>query len=308
MAASLIQSPNQISWLSLDQWQAYVEWHEDSSIFHHRNWLELLGQQYGFKLLIPAVIADEKITAAIPLLETRNLRGNRKLISLPFTDYLPILGDPETAVTELCELLSHEFAGKYESVVLRSDSPLPRLKHESHNVRHELVTDLPLSEIEAGFASAIRRNLRKSNREQLVFQQRNDQEAIEIFYRLHVLTRRKLGVPVQTKSYFQKLYKKLIQTGLGFVGVVMKSNQPIAAVVLLGFNGRLVYKYAASDPAALDLRPNDLLVYNAIRLAVESGFRVFDFGITDRQQTGLRRFKSKWGAQRKRCLLQLCGW
>ena len=34
--------------------------------------------------------------------------------------------------------------------------------------------------------------------------------------------------------------------------------------------------------------------------AAEEGYRVFDFGITDRQQTGLRRFKSKWGAQRKR--------
>jgi hypothetical protein len=39
-----------------------------------------------------------------------------------------------------------------------------------------------------------------------------------------------------------------------------------------------------------------LLVYNAIRIASEEGYRIFDFGITDRQQDGLRRFKSKWGA------------
>ena len=111
-----------------------------------------------------------------------------------------------------------------------------------------------------------------------------------------MLTRKKLGVPVQSKKYFLGLYEKLIKSGLGFVGVVSRKNVPIAAVVLLGFNGRLVYKYAASDPAALEDRPNDWLVYHSIRLAAEEGYRVFDFGITDKKQDGLRRFKSKWGA------------
>ncbi len=88
----------------------------------------------------------------------------------------------------------------------------------------------------------------------------------------------------------------MIQSSLGFIGVVSKKNVPIAAVVLLGFNGRLVYKYAASDPAALEDRPNDWLVYHSIQTACEEGYRVFDFGITDKHQDGLRRFKSKWGA------------
>ena len=31
-------------------------------------------------------------------------------------------------------------------------------------------------------------------------------------------------------------------------------------------------------------------------MAADRGYQVFDFGITDRQQDGLRRFKRKWGA------------
>ena len=67
--------------------------------------------------------------------------------------------------------------------------------------------------------------------------------------------------------------------------------------MLLGFNGRLTYKYAASDPSKLDHRPNDWLVYNSIRIASEEGYRCFDFGISHKNQEGLRRFKSKWGAK-----------
>lgn len=292
----MTQSPLEIVKLTVDQWQSYVESQQNSSIFHHRNWLELLNEQYGFEIRIPALVVDREIRAAIPLLQTRNLRGTKKLSSLPFTDYLPVLSSDPTTTGRLCEIIKNEFRGQFDSIVVRGDEPIPGLEIESHNVRHELATNRSMQDIESSFASAIRRNLRKSQRQQLEFQKRSDAAAIDIFYRLHVLTRKKLGVPVQSRAYFRKLNEKLIQTGLGFIGVVTKQNTPIAAVVLLGFNGRLVYKYAASDPAALEHRPNDLLVYNAIRIAAEEGYRCFDFGITDKKQDGLRRFKSKWGA------------
>ena len=294
---SPIASSDSLTWLTVDQWQKYVEWHPDSSVFHHRNWIELLNAQYGMEISIPAITRNEKIVAAIPLLQTRNLRGKKKLISLPFTDYLPILADDAPSAEALCQLLRSEYRDSYEAVVLRASTPVNGLKNESFNVRHILKTDLPLDEIKSGFASAIKRNLNKGRRKGLEFHKRQDDDAMDTFYRLQVLTRRKLGVPVQPKSYFRRLSDQLIKTKLGFVAVVTKENQPIAAGVLLGFNGRLTYKYAASDPTALEHRPNDWLVYNSIRIAAEEGFQLFDFGISDKSQEGLRRFKSKWGAE-----------
>lgn len=285
-----------LDWLTTDQWQSYVEGHSNSSNFHHRSWLELLHEQYGFRIRIPALTRDGQILAAIPLLQTRNLRGTKKLISLPFTDYLPVLSDNSASIEELCRLVKNSIHGEFKTAVIRSDQPINGLANQSHHVRHVLRTDISLAEIESSFASAIRRNLKKGKRQQLGFQKRTDADAVNVFYRLHVLTRKKLGVPVQSKSYFRKLNDRLIQTGLGCIGVVTKNNAPVAAVVLLGFNRRLTYKYAASDPAALEYRPNDWLVFNAIRMAAEEGYRFFDFGISDKDQAGLRRFKSKWGA------------
>ena len=95
---------------------------------------------------------------------------------------------------------------------------------------------------------------------------------METFYRLHVMTRQKLGVPVQPKSFFRRLSEQVLQRGFGFVGVVTKENEPIAAAVFLTYNNRMIYKYAASHSNALEHRPNDCLVHNAIQLATEEGF------------------------------------
>ena len=83
---------------------------------------------------------------------------SKKLISLPFTDYLPVLSGSSQAVDDLCQLIKHEFRRAVETVVIRADQPVPGLQYESHNVRHELATDSPMEKIESSFASAIRRN------------------------------------------------------------------------------------------------------------------------------------------------------
>ena len=45
------------------------------------------------------------------------------------------------------------------------------------------------------------------------------------------------------------------------------------------------------------MRPNDLLFLEAIRWGSENGYSHLDFGRTDFQNTGLREFKSRWGAE-----------
>ena len=294
--SEFVQSQGELGFLTIEEWQGYVDRHANGSVFHHRNWIELLAEQYGFNIEIPALMGNGKIMAAIPLLQTRSLRGAKKLISLPFSDYLQILADNHESKMILCNRIQDRYEGMFDAIIVRADEPVTGMAHESLSVRHEVDTTKSMAEIESRFASTIRRNLNKGRRHQLEFHKRNDAAAVDAFYKMHVLTRKKLGVPVQSRGFFQKLNETLIQRGLGFIGIVSKQNAPIAGGVMLGFNGRFIYKYAASDPAALEHRPNDWLVYNAIRTAAEEGYHVFDFGISDKSQDGLRRFKSKWGA------------
>ena len=286
-----------LAYLQLNEWHELIQSQPDRAIFHHPRWIDLLIAQYGFKLQIPAIKRNGSISAAIPFLETKNLRREKKLVSLPFTDYLQLLATEPKALEDLCAGLRDAANPQVKAIVIRGDAPIRGVQTDSHSVRHELDTSRPLSEIESAFADSVRRNLRKTRARRLQFERSTDEGSVDVFYRLHIMTRKKLGVPVQPKSFFRRLHAKVIQPGFGFVGIVTIDHQPIAAGVFLTDNKRMVYKYAASDLNALEHRPNDCLVYNAIRLAAEEGFHWFDFGISNKQQQGLCRFKRKWGAK-----------
>jgi hypothetical protein len=120
---------------------------------------------------------------------------------------------------------------------------------------------------------------------------------LRTFYRLHVVTRRRLGVPVQPLRFFRAVHERLARDDLGFVLTAELHGEPVAAALFLLWNGVLVYKWGASDTAAWKQRPNNLLLAEAIRIGVERGCRTLDWGRSELRQTGLREFKAGFGAQ-----------
>jgi hypothetical protein len=265
-------------------------------VFHHRRWIELILEQYGGDCLIPAVRRDGTITTAIPFLEVRGISARRRLISLRFSDCVPVLTWADDPADDVRACAASLLERGYRSIVVRSERPLGDAPYSTECVRHVLNLDRPLAELQAGFESRLRRNLRKAAASGLSFEFRTDAAAMEEFYRLHVMTRRKLGLPVQPKRFLMRLQAVMMEEGLGFTGVVKREHRPIAAGVFLLFGKTMIYKYGASDPHALEHRPNEFLMENAIRHGVEMNCTAFDFGVTARTNEGLRRFKSKWGA------------
>jgi lipid II:glycine glycyltransferase (peptidoglycan interpeptide bridge formation enzyme) len=121
-------------------------------------------------------------------------------------------------------------------------------------------------------------------------------EDLDVFYRLHLETRRRLGVPVQPKRFLDLLWEHVIQPGLGFIVLARRAGRPLAGAVFLAWNGNLIYKFGASDARSWELRPNNLVIWTAIDWACRNGFRQLDFGRSDLENQGLRDFKSRWGA------------
>jgi lipid II:glycine glycyltransferase (peptidoglycan interpeptide bridge formation enzyme) len=58
----------------------------------------------------------------------------------------------------------------------------------------------------------------------------------------------------------------------------------------------MIYKYGASNPKLLYYRPNEILFFEAIKMAKEKKLEIFDFGISKINNFGLRHFKSGFGA------------
>ena len=70
--------------------------------------------------------------------------------------------------------------------------------------------------------------------------------------------------------------------------------------MLFRFRDELTYKFNASDPDFLHLRPNNLLLWRAMHLGAEAGCRTLDLGRCEEDNEGLRRFKLLWGAREER--------
>ena len=87
-------------------------------------------------------------------------------------------------------------------------------------------------------------------------------------------------MPTQSKRFIDGLLP-LFERGHGFVALVSDDGRPIAAAVFLQLREHLIYKYGASDRAALARRPNNLLFSEVIRWGCEAGCRELDFGRTD---------------------------
>jgi lipid II:glycine glycyltransferase (peptidoglycan interpeptide bridge formation enzyme) len=168
-------------------------------------------------------------------------------------------------------------------------------------VTHTLELGPDPDAIFAGFhRSQVQRNIRKATRGPLTLRHAdNETDVSEAFYRLHLETRRRQGVPVQPRRFFRLLWTKILDRGLGFATLAFTGQVPVAGGVFLASNGTVTYKYGASDARFLDLRPNHLVFWDAIRWSCEQGYRTFDFGRTDFENGTLRDFKGRWGAEER---------
>jgi CelD/BcsL family acetyltransferase involved in cellulose biosynthesis len=296
--------------LDLDDpgWWAFVRSRPEAGPFHHPEWARLLADCYGYRGFALALVRGNAIEAGLPLLDVRRPSRRHDWISLPYTDACVPLGDEH----EVRDLLPRIERSASESGVRRFEvrESLAQGERGQTAYSHLLRLDADLDTVFKRFAKKqVQQPIRKAE-SQGTLQIRRAQNAadlVETFYGLHLQTRRRLGVPVQPRRFFRLVWERLLERDLGYVLLAYAGDEPVAGAVFLSWNGAVTYKYSASDPDWWRARPNNLLLWNAIRIAVDAGARSFDFGRTDAGNDGLRKFKRGWGTEERElaytCLL-----
>jgi CelD/BcsL family acetyltransferase involved in cellulose biosynthesis len=282
-------------------WMEFVSSDPHALPFHHPAWAQLLAECYGFNASGYALTEDGRLIAGVPVVETRSLLGGRRWISLPFTDLCPPVAGGNCRLQARLEVeidAERQRAG-VGSVELRATPASDAAVAFDGGLRHTLQLDRDPEIVYSRFKpKQVRHAIRYAERSGVVVSQATREEELsQTFYALQTATRRRLGVPVQPRRYFSLFWRRIVQPGLGFVLVARIRERPIAAAVFLAWNGSVIYKYSASDAAAWSLRPNNAVLWHAIRWACENGYSIFDFGRTDRANEGLSAFKRGWGAE-----------
>ena len=236
----------------------------------------------------------------MPIVEVGGRLQKRAWVSLPYSDHVPVLSSSSAATAEFLAALDRAWRDAGAAYLhVRGSLPGTSSQYEA-DVIHTLDLQTDLDAVRRRFHKMAVRGIRKGEREGVTVRRGERAEDLtEVFYGLHLMTRRRQGSPVQPKRFFRLLWERWIAEQRGHVLTAYCGKEPIAATVFLSYNKTLVYKFSASNPAALSLRPNHVIIWRAIQDACNAGMRVLDFGLSDRANTGLRAFKSRWGATEK---------
>jgi hypothetical protein len=282
-------------------WTRFVESRVDAGPFHLPAWAEMLADSYGLEAFALVVRGSEgQVTGGLPVIAVAHGR-RRRWISLPFTDWCaPLLPEDATVEAFAAALDTVRRANGLVRLEVRDAIGNGRGYDRIQGFRHVLALE---PDIDAVFGRLTKRRLRgiaKSEREGVsVRRVEGLQDLRRSFYRLHVITRRRLGVPVQPPRFFELLWKRILANGLGFALVAERGGVPAASAVFLHHGSHLIYKFAASDYDLRHLRGSDAVIAQALRWGCDQGCSALDFGRTDPGDEGLRTFKATWGAQER---------
>lgn len=280
-------------------WDSLVEAHPQSSVFHGSGWARVLAQSYGHTPMYVCRFRGGQLVGLLPLMGISSPVTGRRGVSLPFTDFCPALKERGQDGHDLYQFaVETGRARRWKYLECRGDcrgwvGSTTSLSFYGH------IIDLAGGEqaVFNRFDSAVRRGVRKAEAAGLKVDFSSEPEAIETFFDLHCGTRRRHGLPPQPFRFFENIQRHLLQAGRGFVATVRLNGQPLASGVFFSHGREALYKFGASDFAFQQHRPNNLMMWGAMRHCIARGNLAMHLGRTSLGNDGLRRFKLSLGAR-----------
>jgi CelD/BcsL family acetyltransferase involved in cellulose biosynthesis len=279
-------------------WDHWVAGHPFAGPFHGSAWARVLAGTYGHRPCHLALLTRGRPLALLPMMEVDSPLTGRRGVGLPFADVCEPLFfesvDPRLVVDVLARI---GLSGAWQHVELRGATGLPAAATPSVTFcAHELDLRPGWERVVAGFDPAVRRALRKAEREEVTVEVRSERDAVRAFCRLHARTRRRHGLPPQPDRFFEAIRTVFLEPGHGALVLASHHGTPVAAAIYLMAGSRALYKFGASDVRAQSARANNLVMARGIEWLIARGAESLHFGRTSCSQVGLRRFKRSWGA------------
>ncbi len=281
-------------------WRQLLE-QTPSSIFHSPQWLQVLADTYGWKINAYVIVDDSGAPrAGIPFCRIADIMGGR-IVSLPFSDYC----DPLANDADSWELLADQLLKDHCPITVRclhndlplADSRFPVAKEAKW---HGLDLRPELNDLWHKMHSSTHRAVRKSQREAVQIRLAETEQDLRAFFEMHLKIRKyKYGLLAQPYPFFQNIWRHFMEAQHGFLLLAVLGDRIVAGDLFLEWKETLYYKFNASTPEALSVRPNDLLIWEGIQHAKNRGLKYLDFGLSDIDQEGLVRYKRKFGTEEK---------
>jgi CelD/BcsL family acetyltransferase involved in cellulose biosynthesis len=288
-----------------DTYDRFIRSHPESLFYHSWAYKEFLKRLIQCEEQYLVALDGGEVRAALPLMSARTGDG-RVYNSLPFFGTSAgIISSDEHAYAALAEAYNDIATSSQTlsaTVVGSQFGPRRDAEMLSHNYRDARVaqmTALPSGEhleeqLLASFDSSARRNISKARSAGISVETNHDEMT-----RLHDMHRAgmdAIGGTSKPERFFE-LVPQCFTPHVDFDLYVARRDGTVIAALLVFYLSRTVeYFVPAVDPESRPLHPLTLVIATAMADAARRGFRWWNWGGTWPAQTGVYRFKRKWGA------------
>jgi hypothetical protein len=279
-------------------WNDWLRRFNDATIFHTAGWARTLADCYGYTPHFGIVTDSRGIVGLLPLMEVKSSLTGKRGVSLPFSDECSSLLRDGVNISELLDpMCKFGLSRKWSYLDLHSATPShaggsPGSRFLAHNFMLERTDQEQFAKLK----DSNRRNIRKAEKLGVVVHRLQTRDSIDAYYELHCMTRQRQGTLPQPRRFFHLIHDHIISKGDGHVLLAEYEGQWIAGGVYLTFGEMCLYKFGASNYAFQHLRASNLVMWEAIKYFRSIGAKMFSFGRTEPENSGLLQFKRSWGA------------
>jgi len=284
---------------SYEKWDDEISMLHNCSVFHSIAWLKVLSDSYNYIPCYFAAYNKDKLASIVPMMDIKSTITGRRGVSLPFTDYCDPLISKDIKFQDIFDqIIKYAKKHNWKYIELRSgDKYLPNAVVSSGFFGHRINLLRKENEIYKLLKNTFKRNIKKADTSGVSINFFSTIEAVKEFYRLNCITRKRHGLPPQPYRFFKNIYKHIVSKELGIVALASYNEKYIAGAVFLHFGEEAIYKFGASDIKYQNLRPNNLVMWEAIKWYAKKGYKSLCLGRTEIENHGLRQFKLGMGAE-----------
>jgi len=294
-------------------WQAAWENTGRKSVLNDLRFIDGIEAIYGCRAA-HQIVPGEGTTLGIPCFEVRSLLSGHKLTTCPFNFYPPPIGPQnDEAALEFLIAQARKIGPRcYVEYKTFRELPADFVKGLSLvSIAPSVVGDLALGsnyeKQRQAYAKDLRWYLRRcEGRIQeagIRLVKAETRREVKDWYRVLVkLYRDKHHMIAQPLGLYERLLCS--ETGRSFAELLLakSGDRTLAGIVLFKGKEEWDYSWAARDMEYAAYGLNALLIDWAVRMAIDEGVSILNFGSSSPSDEGLRAFKTSWGCRERKVL------
>lgn len=279
-----------------EEWDQFVEKHTDV-LFYYSLWSKVLKEGLGGRPYYFYLKSADGIVCGMPGVILTYAGISLFYSSIPYGGYL---GDRSMFDSFMCRFREEAAIADIVHV-----SPFDPDRYEDYSryfsATNEAATRIDLKgRTEAGvfasFEPSVRQSRNKAVRLGVDVVRCDDRESFVLAYRLYLQTMaRNRAIDRYSEKWFGAIYNILAVKGLAFVCLACHEGVPVSATVVINSGKGYHLLHSGSSTEHLRLRAPDIIVCEIVKGAILEGKEYVDFMFSDPLDTGLIRWKEKFG-------------